>query len=414
MKKASIISIGNELLNGRTLDTNVLYLGRELLLIGVELLRSFTVGDDVKLIADTINLALEQTDIVLITGGLGPTDDDVTRQALAEFLKVELELDNEQLQKIEAFFKTHSYPMPDRNKIQAYVPAGTSAINNNVGTAPGVRAEFNGKLVFLMPGVPSEMKNMFQAEVLPELKKFTDGQIVVVRRLHCFGAGESSIAEKLGEMMTRDRNPLINCTVKSGVITLHIIAKGYDRSNVEKMASDDEKYLHKILGDLIFGVGEQTQAEVVGNTLSRQKKTLAVAESCTGGLLAKLLTDVPGSSAYFKCGWVTYSNESKIRDIGLKSSLIEKHGAVSEEVARALCRGARQKAQADFGIAITGIAGPSGGSETKPVGLVYIGVDHNQGCSVKRYIFAGKDRGAIRFRAAQTALDMLRLAIGFD
>jgi nicotinamide-nucleotide amidase len=365
-----------------------------------------------------LSLASGDADLVLVTGGLGPTDDDLTRQAFAKFLGSELQLQSELLEKIQNIFAHRERPMPQKNKIQAYIPAGAKAIENNLGTAPGIRAdstsspraELKGKLFFAMPGVPLEMKQMFEESVFAELRRFAGKQVVVVLKLKCFGAGESVIAEKLGDLMQRGRNPLINCTVEYGVITLTIIATAEDKDKAQQMAEKDEKKLRNTLGGLIYGTGEQTLAEVVGAKLAQQKKTIAIAESCTGGTLAKLLTDIPGASRYFTYGWVTYSDIAKISELGIKADLIEKHGAVSSKIAEAMARGARKRAGTDFAIGITGIAGPSGGSKEKPVGLVYISLDSDSGCETKRFIFA-YDRDFIRLQAAQTALNMLRLKL---
>jgi nicotinamide-nucleotide amidase len=345
-----------------------------------------------------------------MTGGLGPTDDDITRQVFAKFLGRELEFHEELFEKIEDFFVRRNLKMPEKNRIQAYIPAGAKAIANDAGTAPGIMAGLKDKLFFAMPGVPFEMKKMFKESVLPELERFGRGQAVAVKKLRCFGAGESTIAEMMGDMMMRGRNPLINCTVSYGVITLHIIAEAEDKAKALKMAEDDERRLRGILGELIYGTGEQSLSEVVGQELARQHKTIATAESCTGGLLAKLITDIPGASKYFLQGLVTYSNAAKIKELGVSAELIEKYGAVSEEVAAAMAGGVRKTVGTDFAIGITGIAGPDGGSEEKPVGLVYISVDCSRGCETRRLIFSG-DREFIRFRAAQTALNMVRLRL---
>jgi nicotinamide-nucleotide amidase len=410
MKKASIVSIGNEILSGHIVDTNVAYLSAKLLTISIPVVGCYTVGDDIDSIVRVLGLASSDGDIVLITGGLGPTDDDLTRQALGKFLGAELELDEELLKRIESFFTNRNLEMPANNKIQAYMPAGAGALTNNLGTAPGIRAESKGKLLIAMPGVPSEMKQMFEESVLPGLKESVADQVVVVRKLKCFGAGESAIAGMLGSVMQRNRNPLINCTVEYGVTTLHIIATAKNKPRAQEMVEKDEKSLRNILGELIYGVEEQTLAEVVGEKLARQKKTIAVAESCTGGTLAKLLTDVPGASRYFIHGWVTYSNSAKTSELGVRAELIEKYGAVSGEVAQVMAQNARKKTDTDFAIGITGIAGPGGGSEQKPVGLVYISVDSDSGSETKQFIFP-HDRSSIRFRAAQTALNMLRLKL---
>ncbi len=410
MKKASIISIGNEVLSGQTVDTNTSYLSRKLLSIGIPVVSSYTVGDDIDSIARALSLASSDADVILATGGLGPTDDDLTRQGFAKLLGTELQLQNELLQKIQSFFTNRNLQMPANNKIQAYIPAGAKALANNLGTAPGIMAKVKGKLFVAMPGVPSEMKQMFEESVLAELKTFGIDQAVVVRKLKCFGAGESDIAELIAPFMQRGRNPLINCTAKYGVITLCITAMAEDKDKAQQMVEKDEKSLRNMLGELIYGTAQQTLAEVVGEKLAQQKKTIAVAESCTGGCLAKLLTDVPGASRYFTQGWVTYSNRAKASELGVPADFIEKHGAVSNQVAQAMAQRARKKAETDFAIGVTGIAGPAGGSEHKPVGLVYISVDSANGCETKRFIFS-HDRYSIRLRAAQTALNMLRLKL---
>ena len=409
MIKASIVSVGNEILSGQTLDTNAAHLSARLLSIGVPVVSSYAVGDDIERIVRVFGLASADADVVLATGGLGPTDDDLTRQAFAKFLGVKLELRNELLERIQKFFVGRGRQMAETNKIQAYIPVGAKALAN-IGTAPGIMAESEGKLFFALPGVPMEAKRMFEESVLPELERFVGGQAVVVNKLKCFGVGESTIAELLGTMMQRGRNPLINCTASSGIITLHIIATAEDKEKAGQMVEKDEKLLQNTLGELIYGVGDQSLAQVVGEKLARQGKTIAVAESCTGGLLAKLLTDNPGSSKYFTYGWITYSNEAKISELDVPAELIREYGAVSEQVARAMAIGARKKAGTDYAVSITGIAGPSGGTEQKPVGLVYISVDSENGCDTKHCFFY-HGRQFIRLRAAQTVLNILRLKL---
>jgi nicotinamide-nucleotide amidase len=410
MKKASIVSIGDEILSGQTVNTNAAYLSQKLVSIGIPVISSHTGGDNIESIVKALRLASSDADVVIATGGLGPTDDDVTRQAFAKFMGTELQLQDELLQKIQDFFASRDRQMPAKCKVQAYIPAGAKALANNLGTAPGIMAEAEGKLVIALPGVPFEMRQMFEESVLPELQRFGSGQAVVIRKLKCFGTGESNMAGLLGDAMQRGRNPLINCTAEYGVITLAIIATAKDMIQAEQMAERDEKLLRDKLGELIYGRGEQTLAEVVGEKLAQENRKIAVAESCTGGTLAKLITDIPGASQYFTHGWVTYSNEAKTSELGVPANVIAQYGAVSEQVAEAMAQGARKKAGTDFAIGITGIAGPAGGSEQKPVGLVYISVDSNSGCETERFIFS-HDRSSIRLRAAQTALNMLRLKI---
>jgi nicotinamide-nucleotide amidase len=407
MKKASIVTIGNEILAGKTVDTNAAHLAIELQNIGIPVVSSYTVADEIEQIVQKLTMAGDDADVIIATGGLGPTDDDLNRQAFAEFLGVELHFHKELLEKIQQRFTKRNLQMPEKNRIQAYIPAGAKPIEN-IGTAPGILAEHKGKLLIALPGVPLEMEQMFKKSVLPKLKEFAGGQAVVLRKLKCFGAGESSIAEMLGDMMQRGRNPLVNCTASEGIITLHIIATAEVQNKAQQLVEKDEKKLRDLLGELIYGTEEQTLAEVVGEKLTQQNKTIAVAESCTGGWLAKLITDIPGASRYFTYGWITYSNDAKISELGVPAELIEKHGAVSEQVAEAMAKGARIKAGTDFSIGITGIAGPTGSTEQKPTGLVYISVDSDDGCETKHCRFIQK-RQFTRLRAAQTALNMLRL-----
>jgi nicotinamide-nucleotide amidase len=409
-RKASIISIGNELLNGRTVDTNAAYIAGQLRTVGIPVVSVYSVGDEEPAIRRKLALAAEEADVLILTGGLGPTDDDLTRQAIAGFLGVDLVLREDLLAILRQFFDRRGIEMPARNAIQACVPRGATAIENPVGTAPGIRAECAGKLLFAMPGVPSEMWHMLDTLVLPELQRLAAGQVIAVRRLRCFGAGESTIAEMIGDAMRRGRNPLVNCTVHLGVITLEVMAMAAGASEAEAMATREEQSLRAILGDLVYGSGTQTLAEVVGERLAETGGTLAVAESCTGGLIASLITDVPGSSRYFTYGWVTYSNTAKQTELMVPPEMIEEYGAVSDQVARAMAQGARRRAGADYAIGLTGIAGPGGGSELKPVGLVYIAVDSRDGAETSRYVFSS-DRSSVRWRAAQTALNMLRLKL---
>ncbi len=412
MANAAIISVGNELLNGNTVDTNSNWLCGRLISESISVVYSCAIGDDIEEIKNAIKYAAGKADIILITGGLGPTDDDLTRDGIAKFLGVELEYHPDIFEKIKKFFAVRNYPMPERNKIQAYLPAGTSEIENNLGTAPGFFYEDDKKVIASFPGVPSEMKQMFDKSVLPRLKKFAKGDILVVRKVRCIGAGESTIAEKLGDLMNRDRNPLINCTVDCGIITLHIIARAKDKIKAAAMADGDIQKLRGILGNLIYGLDEQNLADVVGQKLAEKKQTLTVAESCTGGLIAKMITDIAGSSRYFLGGWITYSDELKIAQLGVEKDLIGQFGAVSSEVAEAMAMGAKRKSGADFAISVTGIAGPDGGTEQKPVGLVYISVAYPDGINTEKFLFGPRDRDFIRRRTSQNALNLLRLKLG--
>jgi nicotinamide-nucleotide amidase len=412
MSNAAIICVGNELLNGQTIDTNSNWLQEKLLTASIPVIYNCIVGDVVEDIKCAIEYAFSKADIILITGGLGPTDDDLTRNGIAKFLGVELEYHPKIFEEIKNFFTIRNYPMPEKNKIQAYLPAGTSEIENNLGTAPGILYKKDKKIIAAFPGVPAEMKKMFDEAILPRLQKLAGNECIIIKKIRCIGAGESTIAEMLGDLMKRNRNPQINCTVDCGIITLYVVARSEDKEQAEKMASEDIQTINSLLGSLVYGFDDQTLAEVVGKKLLEKKKTLAVAESCTGGLIAKMITDVPGSSQYFLGGWITYSNEAKISQLGVKKQLIEQFGAVSSEVATQMAAAARKKSGADYALAVSGIAGPTGGTEQKPVGLVYISVALPTGIYTQKSLFGPRNRDFIRQRAAQTALNLLRLKLG--
>jgi len=410
MKTASVVSIGDELLSGEVADSNAAYLGGRMLSIGIPVVSFHTVGDEVDAIVRVLKLAGDKADVVLSSGGLGPTDDDVTRQAIARFLGVDLQLHEGLLEWIRSYFASRRIRMPVRNEVQAYLPAGSAPLVNDAGTAPGFIAKAEGRWFIALPGVPLEMRRMFERCVSKRLEERAVGQAVAVRKLKCFGSPESRIADLLGSEMRRARNPSIGCTVQRGVITLRIVAKAESCAQAEGMVEADEKLLREKLGGLVYGCGEESLSEVVGRSLAEGGRTVAVAESCTGGLLAKLLTDVAGASAYFLAGWVTYSNAAKCRELGVPGSLIERYGAVSEPVAAAMAKGARRNADSTFGVGITGIAGPTGASEQKPAGLVYICTDSGEASSTERFVFSG-NRDCVRFRSAQAALNLLRLRL---
>jgi nicotinamide-nucleotide amidase len=412
MKKAAIISVGNELLNGSTLDTNSNWLQKRLLSVSIPVVYTCSIVDDIDEIKNAIAYSAKKADVILITGGLGPTDDDLTRQAIAKYLNVELEYHPDIYAKIENFFISIKRPAVEKNKIQAYLPAGTSEIENNQGTAPGILYQDKKLLIASFPGVPYEMKAMFDNSVYPKLQEFNAGSFLAVKKLKCVGVGESSMAQMIGDMMERNRTPLINCTVDHGVITLHIISQARDEKTAQDAAEKDVEKLHSILGEYIYADEDLSLAEAIGRKLAEQKKTLSTAESCSGGLIAKLITDIPGSSRYFTYGWVTYSNEAKILQLGVDKNLIEKYGAVSREVAAAMASGAKVKSGSDYSIAVTGIAGPEGGSEQKPVGLVYISIASPNGVKTERFLFGARNRDFIRLRTSQVALNLLRLNLG--
>lgn len=406
MTRISIINIGNELLSGQCVDTNSAWLGLKLAENGLEVADKFTVGDEISDIMDCLHFAVKKSDIILITGGLGPTDDDLTRQAIADFFGVELKFSQELLDEMSEYFKHRGIEMVEKNQSQSFIPAGASPIENTCGTAPGVNASNEKVHIYAMPGVPSEMKAMFEKSILPELKSLSTS-ITVCKKLKCIGIGESTLAGKLGDMMQRARNPLINCTVSNSIITLYVIANDTTQELATEKVNTAVLQLKSIIGEYVFGHDDQQLAEVVGNLLQTKGQKLTTAESCTGGLIAKMLTDIPGSSEFFEYGWVTYANEAKISQLGVCQQTLQEQGAVCEDVVRQMTKGAIERSKADYAIAVSGIAGPSGGAEEKPVGLVYIAVASKDKCVVEKKIYPN-GRNVFRIRTATLALDLLR------
>lgn len=406
--KACILSIGNELLNGHTADTNTPWLCARLLEKGIAVQGGWLVPDDHDQIIKSLQQAAELAELILITGGLGPTDDDITRKAVADFLGVPLELRQELVDHLQAFFARLGRPMVEKNLSQAYIPKRSEILRNPKGTAAGFWCRQDKLKIAVMPGVPAEMKSIYDQQILPRLDKFALNAVAVNATVRCFGLGESDIAQRLGTLMARGRNPLINSTCGAGDIVLHIAASGRDRSQSLEMIERDKQILSDLLGEYIYGYGEESMSQVVGRMLRQAGKKIVAAESCTGGLLSELLTDCPGSSDYMMGGWVTYSNDLKISQLNISQQLIAENGAVSEPVARAMAVNAARLSGADIAVGITGIAGPEGGTEHKPVGLVFISLFQKGDCCVYRYHFPAVSRQAVRQRAVLTALNLVR------
>lgn len=425
---AAILSIGNELTLGQTVDTNTAWLAQQLAAIGITIRLHVTIADELEPIRREIDRACDLVDVILITGGIGPTEDDLTRHALAAVLGVGLTRREACVQQIEAFFRSRGRPMPEANVIQAMLPEGTEAIENTCGTAPGIRARWKRASIFVMPGVPREMKVMYERSVLPHLRAHTGQSVILARTLYCFGAGESEIGERIRDLMQRGRNPTVGTTAQQAVIGVRIHSHGNTRAEAEQLLrATGEEVCHR-LGTLVFGTDAPARAEagqqdsqpgeLAGSTLQdavarllfARGLTIATAESCTGGLLAGRLTDVPGSSVYMVQGVITYSNEAKTRLLSVPPELIATHGAVSEPVASAMAVSCRLLAGTDLAVSITGIAGPSGGTPAKPVGLVYIGLADHAGCTVTEHRLGETlTREEVRDRTCKTALNRLRL-----
>ena len=405
--EAVIIAIGDELISGSGIDTNSSYLSQRLLEKGIIPRRHITVGDNIDEIAKVITDAVNEAELVITTGGLGPTRDDLTRQALAKVMGVDLVEDARSAERIKEFFIKRSRQMSPSNLTQALKPAGTQTLDNDIGTAPGIAARYKGSDIYLLPGPPNEMKDVFEKRVFPQLPSCG---AIIQKTLHTFGIGESVIGEKIADLMTNTENFKVGTAAKGGQVSIRITAKADNLDEAKEIAEKLAKQIHTRLGNIIFGQDEQTLQGIIGDMLKRAGKTLATAESCTGGMLGEMITSIPGASEYFLGGVVSYSNAAKINLLTVPADLIKTHGAVSEPVAEAMAMGVKEKFKADFGIGITGIAGPTGGSAEKPVGLVFIGLADDKGVEVHKHIFPG-ERQAIRQRACLSALNYLRLKL---
>ncbi len=410
---AVILSIGTELTTGQNVDTNSAWAAAELTHLGLRVAEHVTVGDQVGAIRAAILRALDESDVVIVTGGLGPTPDDLTRQALDEAINQPLEEHGEALAQIRKMFERLQRPLSGSNKIQAMIPRGCEVIPNAHGTAPGIRYRRDKVQLFALPGVPAEMKAMFLACVAPVLRGLTGGTRTHQARLVCYGISEAKLGDLLGDLMNRDRNPLVGTTASCGVLSVRVVAQGKDEADAKRLVAAEITEIRRRVGQALFGEGDDTLESVVARLLSQHHYTIATVESCTGGLLAKRLTDLPGSSDHFLRGYVTYSNEAKSDLVHVAPELIVSSGAVSAPVAEAMASGCRTAAGADFALSITGIAGPTGGiPPEKPVGLVYLGLADSAGVEVKRLLLGDHlSRADIRDRACSAALNLLRLRL---
>jgi nicotinamide-nucleotide amidase len=406
--KAEIIAVGSELLTPDRIDTNSLFLTEELNKLGIEVLRKTIVGDHRELLAEAFRDALNRVPVVVASGGLGPTEDDLTRETVAELLGRRLQRDDAVVQAIEARFRSFKREMPAVNLRQAMVPEGAEVLANPRGTAPGLWLEDKGRMVALLPGPPRELKPLFLEQVLPRLQRRTSGVRMLHRELRVTGLGESHVEERIKPIYTR--YPQVNTTILAvpGEIQIHLRRWTDDMAEANATLDEIVRGFELALGDRIFAHSATPLEEVVAQLLIDNRATIAAAESCTGGLLAERLTRIPGSSNYFLGGAVCYSNELKTAWAEVPAQMIAAKGAVSSEVAIALAEGIRRHVRSTLGVGITGIAGPTGGSEGKPVGTVHIALATPNGTK-ERLVHLPGDREAIRFYASQIALDMVRM-----
>jgi len=405
---AEVISVGDELLSGAVLESNFQRIAAELLRNGLSVGRHTIVADSTREISASILEASERSDIVIVTGGLGPTVDDRTRQASAEASGKPLMFHPEILERIKWMFERRNQPMPESNRLQAMIPEGAQVIENPIGTAPGFSLRIGKALFFFLPGVPSEMSAMFAGSVLPRLQSELRGAgVIFERRLHTFGMAESRVNELLRDLLEKPA-PRMGLIAKTGVIDIRLTATGDSLEEAKLIVAETEAEVRSRLGEAVFGSDLQTLESVVAEMLMEREIKIAVAESCTGGLLAKRLTDISGISSVFMEGWVTYSNEAKMKRLGVPARLIRQKGSVSAEVAKAMAEGARKRAGTDISLAVTGIAGPTGGTPDKPVGLTYVALASPEGTQVQEFRFPG-NRADVRDRTVKAALNMVRL-----
>lgn len=404
---AEIIAIGSELLTPYRTDTNSLWLTEQLNNLGIEVKLKAVIGDELDRLVEYLREALGRADVIIATGGLGPTEDDLTREAVAAVLGRRLLRDPEILERLRRRFEKYGFKMTPNNERQADVIEGAEVLQNNFGSAPGLFISTGSKIIILLPGPPREMAPMFEREVWPRLAELSQSYRLARRLLRVSGLTESAMDDMIAPIYKPYTNP--TTTIISAVtgLEVHLTALGKTREEAQQLVDELAEKIEQRLGQHVVSREGETIEQVVGRLLVANGLTLAVAESCTGGLMAKRVTDVPGSSRYFLSGIVAYSNQAKTALLGVPAELIEAHGAVSPEVAEAMAQGVRQRAGADIGVGVTGIAGPEGGTPEKPVGLVYIGLAYGDQVQHRKLHIPG-DRERVRELTTQFALDWVR------
>lgn len=411
IKSAEILCVGTELLLGDIVNTNAAFLSQELAKLGISVYRHTVVGDNPKRLKKVLETALENADLVITSGGLGPTYDDLTKETVAECFGREMELDGHSLARIEDYFKRIGRVMTDNNRKQAMMPKGAVIFDNDYGTAPALalcKGDQNEKTVIMLPGPPSEIVPIFKEKVIPYLVRRSES-VIISRNIHIFGMGESAVENVIGDIMKSSENPTVAPYCKAGEVRLRVTASAPDEKKaiamcdqmIERIASTD-------VGKYIYGVDIDSLERAAIELLRKNKLTLACAESCTGGLISKRLTDISGCSDVFLGSCVTYANEAKVKLLGVSEDTLAKFGAVSEQTAAEMARGVRRVLESDIGISVTGIAGPTGGSAEKPVGTVFVGISTERGESVRALSLSSmRSREYIRDVSASNAFDMI-------
>ena len=407
--KAEIITVGTEILLGDILNTNCRYLSRELAAMGIEMYYQITVGDNEERLLKTLEESLNRSDIVICTGGLGPTEDDITKEVCAKYFGYKLELHKPSLDAMIERFKHMNRVPTKNNEKQAYFPKEAYILKNDNGTAPGCIMEKEGKMIVVLPGPPKEMESMFENYVKPYLSKLTD-DVIESEVLRIIGVGESKVENDILDIIDSQTNPTIATYAKGYECTLRITAKAKSVEEAKELIKPMSDEMKRRFGQSLYATGETSIEEVVAKMLVENNLKIAVAESCTGGMVSASLINYPGISSVFMEGCVTYSNEAKMKSLGVKKETLDVYGAVSDKCAKEMASGVAARYNTNVGIATTGIAGPGGGPDEKPVGLVYFGIYINGKVITKKYVFNG-DRQGVRERATRTILNDLRLEL---
>lgn len=406
---AEVLCFGTEILHGDIANTNAQHISKKLAEIGINVFYHSVVGDNHNRMKEAFELAFSRADLVVCTGGLGPTQDDITKEILAAHNQVEMVYDEDSYNHVKSIYGRLKRVMPESNIRQAYFPKGSKILKNNNGTANGCLMDIDGKVAVLMPGPPREMYPMLEDQVIPYLMKYSDG-VIFGKKFVVTGLGESTAETMIMDLIENQTNPTIATFAGKGRVVLRVTAKAPTKEEAEELIKPIEDEIMKRMGENVYANGSDNIAEHSAQLLLENNLTVAVAESCTGGEVSSRLIDFPGISSVFLEGFVTYSNEAKMRTLGVMEQTLIAHGAVSAETAEEMARGAALKTGADIGLSTTGIAGPSGGSEAKPVGLVYIGVYYKGKTEVRRLNYPGM-RATVRERSANSVLDLMNRVI---
>lgn len=402
-----LISVGTEILLGDILNTDAQFLSIELAKLGISVIHQSTVGDNRERLLEQLNEAAKRSDIIILSGGLGPTPDDLTKEVCCEFFGKEMLLHEPTVEKIRNYFSAKGMEMTQNNLKQAMFPKDSVIFPNNNGTAPGMAIEKDGVHILVLPGPPRELKPMFKDSALPYLMRFSD-KIIVSHNIRTFGIGESAMAEKVNDLFDSE-NPTVAPYAKDGEALLRVTAMAGTKDEAEELCKPLISEICSRLGDYVYGLDYSCIEEAVVKMLKSRNLKVATAESCTGGLIAKRITDISGSSQIFECGIVSYANEIKHKVLGVSADDLEKYGAVSEPVAKQMAQGALRVSGADIAVSVTGIAGPESDSTNKPVGLIYIGLADKDNVWVKELRTSRKDRSYNRYVSASNAFNMIRL-----